>query len=119
MFYYDFPYLDKTIYKCVISQNRDYQTLNIDEDVSDREETAPEKRLRLAKDYLEQLRAEGKHTNTSNHCNVTTVFWKFLLLQCTSALHVCGVLNDTLYYCYYFKIMFMLYCVILKVHSAC
>ncbi|XP_019858909.1 PREDICTED: U3 small nucleolar RNA-interacting protein 2-like isoform X1 [Amphimedon queenslandica] len=46
------------------TENKDYQSLGIDEDFSDREETAPEKRLRLAKDYLQQLKAEERGSST-------------------------------------------------------
>lgn len=44
----------------IFLHNRSFHSLAVlNEELSDGEETAPEKRLRLAKDYLSQLKTEG------------------------------------------------------------
>ena len=42
--------------------------------LSDEEETAPEKRLRLAKEYLAQLEEEGEENGLVGLCLVTVTF---------------------------------------------
>ena len=90
--------MHKQVYYTIITKHfvlRDYQSLNIDEDVSDREETVPEKRLRLAKDYLQQLKAEGTHTHTLTPHSSLHMYMHDL--------HVCAFINEVVFntVCFY------------------
>ena len=67
--YYDFFLIHD-----LISSVNPLHVLGVDDNLSDEEETAPEKRLRLAKEYLAELEEQGLKTSQSGFLHVHNFF---------------------------------------------
>ena len=67
--YYDFFLIHD-----LISSVNPLHVLGVDDNLSDEEETAPEKRLRLAKEYLAELEEQGLKTSQSGFLDVYNFF---------------------------------------------